>query len=446
MTTGVVTAAPGLVEVHVPGDKSISHRALLLGTLADGRSVVRGLLTAEDAHSSATVLRALGAEIGELEGNTMLEIRGRGLNGLRAPTTTLDCGNSGTTARLLLGLLAGQPFTTTVTGDASLRSRPMRRVTDPLTTMGAHFEELERPDRLPVRVTGGPLDPIVYTSPAASAQIKSAILLAGLTGGAGVRLTEPVRSRDHTERMLQAMGAELTIEDGPDGASTVTLSPTDRLDPFELTVPGDFSSAAYFVALGLLAPAGEIRLRRVGVNPTRTGLLTVLRRMGATIEVEGRGTVTGEPIADLIVRPSTLRGTRIDGAEIPAMIDEIPVLAVLAARAEGETVITGAEELRVKETDRIDALVTNLTTIGVDAEEHADGLTVHGTDAPLEGTVESRDDHRIAMAFGVLDAWSDRSIRVDDPGIANVSFPGFWDELRAATKGLEHSAAQDQSR
>lgn len=430
--------ARGTVELRVPGDKSISHRALILGSLADGTSVVRGLLGAEDAHSSVAVLCALGAKIGTLPADgAEFEITGVGLDGLRAPDAPLDCGNSGTTARLLLGLLAGLPFSATMTGDASLQSRPMRRVTEPLAAVGARFEELGEPDRLPIRVTGGALQPLRYVSPKASAQIKSALLLAGLAGGVEVRVTEPVRSRDHTERMLQAMGTELVVDDGPGDASTVSFRPPERLAPLDLTVPGDFSSAAYFLALGLLAPSGELRLRGVGVNPTRTGLLGVLRRMGADVQLDRQEVATGEPIADLVVRPAPLRGVRVEAREVPAMIDEIPVLAILAARAEGETVITGADELRVKETDRIAALVSNLRAIGVDAEERPDGLIIRGTDAPLGGEVESRDDHRIAMAFGVLGARSGRPIQIDDPAVADVSFPGFWEQLRATTELLD---------
>lgn len=437
MMAPVAPSGRGIVEMRVPGDKSISHRALILGALAEGTSQVRGLLAGEDAHSTAAVLRALGAPIGELPADgEELAIVGRGLGGLEAPAEVLDCGNSGTTARLLLGLLAGQPFAATVTGDASLRSRPMRRVTEPLARMGARFDELGEPDRLPIRVTGGPLRPLAYASPHASAQVKSALLLAGLAGRVETRVTEPYRSRDHTERMLRAMGAEVTLVTGEDGSPGVVLTPPERLEPLRMTVPGDFSSAAFFIALGLLAPAGEVRLRGVGVNPTRTGLLAVLERMGAEIELGAVEEAGGEPVADIVVRPSALRGTRVTGEELPAMIDEVPVLAVLAARAEGETVVTGGAELRVKETDRITALVSNLRAIGVEAEELADGLVVRGMDAPVGGAVESRHDHRIAMAFGVLGAWSGRPIHVDDPGVAEISYPGFWDRLRDAVEEL----------
>lgn len=427
-----------LIEIRVPGDKSISHRALLFAALARGTSILSGVLPAEDAQRTAAALRALGVQVPVLpaDGET-IAIAGHGLKGLQSPTEVIDCGNSGTTARLLLGLLAGSGVTATLTGDESLRARPMRRVTEPLAAAGARFEELDESDRLPIRITGGELSPIDYESPHASAQVKSALILAGLTAGVPVRVTEPILSRDHTERMLRAMGANIRTRHQPGERPVIEFEPPEFLEPLRLEVPGDFSSAAFFLAFGLLAPRGGIRIPRVGVNPTRSGLLAVLRRMGALPEEYGPCNVCDEPVADLVVTPSRLRGTEVGADEIPALIDEIPVLAILAARAEGETVITGAAELRVKESDRIAALAGNLAAIGVDVEELEDGLVIRGSDAPLAGKIRCFDDHRIAMAFGVLAALPGNEIEIDDPACANVSYPGFWDQLNDARRELD---------
>ncbi|HEX7119661.1 MAG TPA: 3-phosphoshikimate 1-carboxyvinyltransferase [Longimicrobiales bacterium] len=430
-------AAGPQVEVRVPGDKSITHRALILSAVARGTSLLRGLLPGEDPWSTVRALRALGLAAPDLpaDGGTVA-VTGRGLRAPSEPGEPIDCGNSGTTARLLLGLLSGYPFSATLTGDASLRSRPMRRVTGPLTTMGARYEELGEPDRLPIRVTGGALRPIDYASPKASAQVKSALLLAGTAAGVPVRVTEPFLSRDHTERMLRAMGAEIVAEHEPGAPPAVRLRPPELLAPLDCTVPGDFSSAAFFIALGVLAPRGAVRIPGVGVNPTRTGLLDALRRMGAEVELLDSCDVCEEPVSDVIASAAELRATRVDAAEVPAMIDEIPVLAILAARAEGETTITGAGELRVKESDRLRALAENLRAVGVEAEELPDGLVVRGTDAPLSGRVRAFDDHRIAMAFGVLGALPGNAIEVDDLDVVRISYPAFWDTLRTAAAAL----------
>jgi 3-phosphoshikimate 1-carboxyvinyltransferase len=436
--SGRSAAAPDLVEVQVPGDKSITHRALILAALAQGTSILEGLLPAADAQRTAAALRQLGISVPVLpDDGTPIAVAGHGLRGLREPAEPIDCGNSGTTARLLLGALAGSRLTTTLTGDDSLRSRPMRRVTEPLAQAGAAFEELGEPDRLPIRITGGGLQPIEYSSPHASAQIKSALLLAGLTAGTTVHFTEPILSRDHTERMLRAMGANLVVHHRPGMPPRVELYPPEFLDPLRLAVPGDFSSAAFFLAFGLLTPRGGVRLTRVGVNPTRTGLLEVLRRMGALVDEYAPCEVCDEPVATLIATPTRLRGTEVGAAEIPALIDEIPILAILAARAEGETRITGAAELRVKESDRIAALVGNLRAIGVDVQELPDGMVIHGSDAPLAGRIRCFDDHRIAMAFGVLAALPGHEIEIDDPECTRVSFPDFWDRLRTAAEAFD---------
>jgi 3-phosphoshikimate 1-carboxyvinyltransferase len=419
-------------DVAVPGDKSITHRALMLSAVAQGASRLRGLLPSADCRSTASVLRALGCGVADPPGDGgEVVVAGAGIASWRAPERPLDCGNSGTTARLMLGLLASRPFAATVTGDGSLRARPMRRVSGPLERMGAALRELGEPDRLPLEVLGRPLRPIEHASTVPSAQVKSAVLLAGVAGGVPVAVREPSPSRDHTERMLRGLGILVRVE-AVDGGSVVRLEPPSApLPPLDLDVPGDPSSAAFLVALAALSGAGELRIRGVGVNPTRTGFLRLARRMGARIRCEDRRSAGGEPVADLVVAGgAALRGIEVGPGEVPDAIDEIPVLAVLAARAEGETRITGAAELRVKETDRIAALVENLRAIGVQAEELADGLVVRGTDRPLAGPVRTHHDHRVAMAFGVLGAAGSATLLVDAPAVVEVSFPGFWDLLR----------------
>lgn len=424
--------------IRVPGDKSISHRALLLAALAEGESRIRGLLTGEDCQSTAAVLRALGATIPPLpEDGAEVRVQGAGLHGLRSPGTTLDCGNSGTTARLLLGLLAGLPIEARLTGDPSLRARPMRRVTAPLGLMGAEFQEEGAEDRLPLRVRGGRLAPFTYRSPVASAQVKSAILLAGVTGGVATEVVEPSLSRDHTERMLRRMGVGVEAGAVEEGWQVRISEPPTTLRPLDLRVPGDFSSAAFPLALGLLGATGqELRIENVGLNPTRTGLLDVLREMGANIRIEElreSDDPGGEPAGTIVAFPSDLRGTSIGGARIPLLIDEIPILAVLAAKAEGVTEIRDAAELRVKESDRLRVLATNLKSLGVHVEELPDGLRIRGGAAALDGRVQVHLDHRIAMAFGILGALPGHRVAVDDPGAADVSFPGFWALLERLT-------------
>ena len=417
-------------EVRVPGDKSVTHRALLLASLAGGRSHIGGALTAFDARSSARVLRQLGAAISPLGPGRLVTVVAR--RRFTAPRRPLDCGNSGTTTRLLLGLLAGHRFAATVTGDASLRRRPMRRVTVPLGIMGARFEELAGRDGLPLRVRGAPLVPLRYEQPVSSAQIKSSLLLAGMVGGVEVDVREPHgRSRDHTERMLRAFG--YTVIDGE--AGWIHFRPTGRLVPFDLQVPGDPSSAAFLVGAALLAEGGELRIGGVGVNPTRTGFLDVLARMGGAVAREGARDEGGEPVADLVVRPAALRATTVTAAEIPSLIDEIPLLAVLAARAEGTTVFHQVGELRVKESDRLALLAEDLRAVGVAAEARGEDLHVTGTDRPPRGTIRTAGDHRLAMAFGVLGTVQGAAIRIDDKRCAGVSFPGFWETLRRIGQG-----------
>jgi 3-phosphoshikimate 1-carboxyvinyltransferase len=418
-------------SVTVPGDKSITHRALMLAACARGDSRLSGLLPGEDCRSTAAVLRALGCDVPEPPaGGGEIVVRGRGMDAWHAPAVPLDCGNSGTTARLMMGLLASRPFSSTLTGDASLRARPMRRITEPLERMGARFRELDAPGRLPVEVTGGALSSLDYVSPKASAQIKSAVLLAGLGAGVAVSVTEPVLSRDHTERMLASLGAPARFEQVEGGVRAVLGEWAGPLPPLELRVPGDPSSAAFIAALALLADAGELRIQGVCANPTRTGFFAIARKMMGLIAWDRGRAEGGEPVSDVVVRPSKLRAVTVGGEDIPAAIDEIPVLAILAARAEGETRITGAGELRVKESDRIAAIVAALRAVGAQAEELDDGLVIRGGDHPLRGRVATHGDHRIAMAFGVLGALPGNEIEVDDRACAAVSYPGFWEVLR----------------
>lgn len=420
------------MRIRIPGDKSISQRGLILSTLASGESRLRGLLAGADPASTAGALRELGASIPPVtEWADPIRVQGLGFRGMRAPKGPLDLENSGTGARLLMGVLAGQPLDVVVTGDESLRSRPMKRITSPLSQMGAEFRFLEAEGRLPVQVRGGDLREMDYVLPVASAQIKSSILLAGLVAGVPVSLEEPGRSRNHTESMLRAAGVFMVCKAAGAGWKVSVTAPPKKIDPLDLEIPGDFSSAAFLLVLGLLAPAGSpLVLEGVGLNSTRAGLLPVLERMGARIPVEGlRGQEQGEPLGDLVVEPAELAGTRVEGHEIPGLIDEIPVLAVAASRARGRTVISGAAELRVKETDRIRALVENFRALGVEVEEREDGLEIQGSGAPLEGRVESFGDHRIAMAFGVLGALPGNRIQVLGGEVVGVSFPGFWNLL-----------------
>ncbi len=421
--------------VRVPGDKSLTQRALILAGLAEGRSRLEGLLHGGDAASTAGALRALGVGLPDLpEDGGEVIVQGVGLRGLGAPAAPLDLGNSGTGARLLLGALAGVQGRRVVTGDESLRRRPMGRVVEPLTAMGASFRELGAPSRLPLEVRGrGRLRPLEWESPVASAQVKSSLLLAGLTGGAFVLLTEPRQSRDHTERMLALAGVSVVCHAGSPGWRVELRDPPEKLGTLDFQVPGDVSSAAFPLALAALGAVPEgVQVPDVGLNPTRTAFLDVLRRMGARVEVEGGKDVgAGEPCGTVTVAPHALRAVEVGAAEVPGLIDELPLVAVLGARAEGITRITGAGELRHKESDRIAALAENLRALGVRAEELEDGLTVRGTDAPLSGQVHTHGDHRIAMAFAVLGAVAGNRITVDDPGAADVSYPGFWTMLDA---------------
>jgi len=414
---------------RVPSDKSITHRALLLAAAIPGRWSLEAPLRAADTESTAATLRRLGSALPSLADR--MEWVSPGWAAWRSPHDVLDCGNSGTTARLVLGLLAGRPgIEATLTGDASLRRRPMRRVAEPLRGAGADIEELGEPDRLPLRVRGTALRPIAYVSSVASAQVKSALLLAGLASHARVEVYEPTPTRDHTERLLRAAGARLTCEPDARGGVRVAFEPGGALQPLAGHVPGDLSSAMFLIVRALLADEGEVVLEDVGINPTRTAALQLLRRLGADIEVRNpRDGLGHEPMADLVVRPSALRPLVIEPSDVPGLIDELPALVALGVRVPGEHVLRGAAELRVKESDRLAALATNLRRLGVEVEEYSDGLRWQGTRRALRGRVEAFGDHRIAMAFGVLAAVPGNDLCIDEPDVVAISFPSFWEAL-----------------
>lgn len=395
----------------------------MLGALGDGRSRVRGILPSLDVHSTAGVLRALGVPVPALSDEFIIE--GAGLRGLRSPTVDLDCGNSGTTTRLMAGIVAGSPLSARFVGDASLSRRPMRRVAAPLTEMGARFEFEGNGDGLPMIIHGARLRGLTWHSETSSAQVKSAILLAGLVGDVPTEVHEPVASRDHTERMLQARGVDVRVENG-----TATLVPAGRLAALDQLVPADPSSAAFFAALAAIADEGEIALDDVCLNPSRTGAFQVLRRMGATLRFEDVRNEGGEEVGRVVVAPGHVRSAEVTAAEVPSLIDELPILACVAACGDGEFRVTGAHELRVKESDRIAAIVQNLRAVGAEAEELPDGFVVRGGGRrPFRGRVTTHGDHRIAMAFGVLGARPGSEVVIDDPACAAVSFPTFWEEL-----------------
>jgi 3-phosphoshikimate 1-carboxyvinyltransferase len=417
--------------VRPPGDKSISHRVLMLASLARGSSELEGLLTGADVKSSARVLRQLGAEIAALRPGAAVTVRG---GRYRRPAGGLYCGNSGTTARLLLGLLAGHSFEARLTGDASLRRRPMRRVTEPLRTMGARIRE-ELGDALPLTIRGGHLRPLSYTTPVASAQIKSALLFAGLTGGVAVTLREPYVSRDHTERLFLHLGLGLERR-----AGAIVFEPAARaaVPAFRVRVPGDASSAAFLVVAAVLAEGGELVVENVGVNPTRTGFLVVLARMGAAVDRVNLRDEGGEPVADLVVRPAPLRGTEVSAVEVPTLVDEVPVLAVLASRAQGETVFREVGELRVKESNRLELVAANLRAVGVAAAAEGNDLHVCGARQPPRGRVETARDHRLAMAFAVLGTVPGAAVRLSERTSVAISYPGFFGDLRRIASGARH--------
>ena len=402
----------------------------MVSALARGPSDLRGLLTGDDVKSTARVLRQLGVDVSPIREGAMVGVGG---GPLTRPSSPLHCGNSGTTARLALGLLAAHPFDARLTGDASLRRRPMGRVIEPLQSMGATFVG-DGAGTLPLTVRGGRLHGITYASPVASAQVKSALLLAALAGHVPISITEPWRSRDHTERLFVHLGLDLRENNGAIGFQPSAVD----VRPFEITVPGDVSSAAFLVAAAVLAETGELLIERVGVNPTRTGFLAVLERMGAHVERLNLGAEGGEPVADLLVRPAALVGTEVSAAEIPSLVDEVPVLAALASRATGETVFREVGELRVKESNRLELVAANLRTLGGEAEARGNDLFVRGADRPPRGRVDTARDHRLAMAFGVLGTLPGAEVRLSERASVAVSYPGFFRALRRIRSDARH--------
>ena len=416
-------------ELTLPGDKSITHRAIILGSLADGITEIAGALRSHDCRDTAKAFRAMGVAIEEVD-DGRLQIQGDGLYGLKEPAEVLDLGNSGTTMRLLAGVLAAQPFFSVLTGDQYLCARPMARVVMPLRSMGATILGRAGGNLPPLAIKGTRLQAIDYVSPVASAQVKSAILLAGLFTDGETTVTEPSLSRDHTERMFEAIGIPIRCN----GVS-VRVDGIKKISPFQMAIPGDFSAAAFFLVAALVLPGSELTLRDVGMNPTRTGLLDALQSMGAVIEVSRQRIVSGEPVADLHVRSQALHGTEIAGALIPRMVDEIPVFAVAAALAAGPTTIRDAAELRVKEVDRIAAIVKELRGFGVQIEQRPDGVIIQGG-ASLSGChCDSWGDHRMAMALAVAALAAEGSTTIADPFCVSSSFPDFWARLDAALPG-----------
>jgi len=410
-------------EITVPGDKSISHRSVMFGSLAEGPTIVRGFLRGEDNLATLNAFRAMGISIEERAGGE-LRIEGRGIHGLTEPEDVIDCGNSGTTIRLMTGLLSGQSFFSVLTGDRYLRRRPMKRVVSPLASMGASIWGRGGGDLAPLAIRGGGLRAAEYESPIASAQVKSALLLAGLYADGTTTVREPHLSRDHSERMLDYFGADLQVFD--DG---VSLNGGPRLEGREVSVPGDISSAAFFMVAALICPDTELVIRNVGVNPTRSGIIDILQGMGGRLELLDQREVSGEPVADILVKSSTLKGIEIGGSLVPRAIDEFPVISVAAAFAEGTTVIRDARELKVKETDRIAAMTSELGKLGGRIVALEDGMEITGVEELEGGSVSSWGDHRIAMSLAVAGLRSKAQVTIDDTGCTATSFPSFWSLL-----------------
>lgn len=408
-------------NLTVAGDKSISHRALLFSSIAEGKTIIHNLSSSADVLSSLNCIRKLGIVVEEKNGD--IEIEGRGKFGFSASKNALDCGNSGTTIRLLSGILAAQPFTTTLVGDESLSKRPMRRVIEPLTQMGAHVSS-QAGGLPPLVIHGRHLKPITYQMPIASAQVKSCVLLAGLYATGMTTVIEPYPSRDHTERMLRDFGLNVKIEN-----TSVSIEGPAQLTGSDVFVPGDFSSAAFFIAAALLVPDSEVTIENVCLNPTRTGLLDVLQTMGANISVQEYQTNSSEPIGEIYVRTSQLSGATITPEAIPKLIDEIPILAVLATQAKGKTIVTGARELRVKESDRLKSIVTNLAAMGIDIKELDDGFIIEGPQKLNSASVDSFEDHRIAMAFSIAGLISEGNTYIENVDCVRISMPNFYEAL-----------------
>ena len=405
-------------EITPPGDKSISHRAVILGSLARGKTRATGFLASQDTLATANAFRNMGIEV-EVSAGGVVEVSGKGLFGLEAPQEIIDAENSGTTARLLAGVLSAQSFPSTITGDSSLRRRPMSRVTIPLREMGAGISG--NGETLPLHITGSKLRGIDYESPVASAQVKSALLLAGLYAAGRTGVTEPERTRDHTERMLRYFGVPVEAS-----GTSVSVSPGIEFSGAELEIPSDISSAAFFIVAALINPGSEIMVRNVGLNPLRTGVLDILREMGADISVENRRERCGEPVGDVVARHSALSAIRVEGEAVSRAIDEFPVISVAACFAEGETVISGAGELRVKETDRISAMAGELSKLGADIRETQDGMVINGVGELSGARCESRGDHRVAMSLAAAATRARGETVIGDAGCVSISFPEFF--------------------
>ena len=418
-------------EITIPGDKSISHRSIMLGSIALGTTEITHFLEGADCLSTIDCFRKMGVEI-ERKPSSIL-VHGKGLRGLTAPASTLNVGNSGTTTRLISGILSGQNFATTLSGDDSLNSRPMKRIMTPLNTMGAHIRSLNDNGCAPLHIRPGALHGIHYQSPVASAQVKSAVLLAGLYADSPTSVTEPALSRNHTELMLQGFGAYVATDLHTDGTATAHVEPCKELYGQQICVPGDISSAAYFIAAALLVPGSELLVKNVGTNFTRAGFLKVCKAMGADIETVSQTIEGGESRADLLVRYSHLKGTVIEGDIIPTLIDEIPMIAIMAAFADGQTVIRDAAELKVKETNRIDTVTAGLKAMGADITPTDDGMIIEGTGHLNGASIQSHLDHRIAMAFSVAGLASDGETQIVDSQCVDVSYPEFYATLNSVS-------------
>lgn len=410
-------------ELHIPGDKSISHRSIMLGSLAEGTTEVHGFLNGADCISSMNCFRQMGIPI-EYDGK-IVKIHGKGLHGLESPAETLDVGNSGTTTRLMSGILAAQNFSSRVIGDASICKRPMKRIMTPLAMMGADIISEQGNDCAPLIIHGKPLHGISYISPVASAQVKSCILLAGLYAEGSTSVTEPYVSRDHTERMLASFGADIHTE-----GTTATVNPATTLKAQKIVVPGDISSAAYFIVAGLITPNSCITIKNVGINPTRDGILDIVKKMGGNITYSNVISDIGEPTADITVTTSNLKGCVIEGSVIPKLIDEIPILAILACFADGETVIKDAQELKVKESNRIDVMVKNLSAMGADITATEDGMIIQGGKALHGAVIDSHLDHRIAMSFAIAGLNADGDTEILGSECVDISYPSFYQDLQ----------------
>lgn len=411
-------------ELMIPGDKSISHRSVMFASLAKGTSHIKGFLPGADCLSTIHCFRQMGIEIYQEE--SMVTVTGQGMRGLKKPKSILDCGNSGTTTRLISGILAGQNFTSTLTGDESIQKRPMKRIILPLTQMGASIASLRDNGCAPLQITGRPLHGITYHSPVASAQVKSAILLAGLYAEGKTYVIEPSVSRNHTEIMLKAFGADVSCHD-----TTASVHHTDELFANNIEVPGDISSAAYFIVAALMIPNSDIILHNVGINPTRDGLLRAIEMMGGKIEILSIKNEDTEAIADLHIKSQNLHGATFGGDIIPAMIDEIPALAALACFAEGETIIKDAEELKVKESNRIKVMVEELSKMGAQIEETEDGMIIHGKHSLHSAQIDSHKDHRIAMTFSILSRAIGQDLPIIDKDCVKISYPNFYEHLHS---------------